>query len=63
MEYIKIKNSDLNVSRICIGGCPMGMYGWGKTNMDDLTASVQAAFESGINFFDTAANDFGQGAR
>lgn len=33
----------------------MGMYGWGKTNMDDLTASVQAAFESGINFFDTAA--------
>lgn len=23
--------------------------------MDDLTASVQAAFESGINFFDTAA--------
>lgn len=55
MEYIKIKNSDLNVSRICIGACPMGMYGWGKTNMDDLTASVQAAFESGINFFDTAA--------
>jgi myo-inositol catabolism protein IolS len=55
LEYIKIKNSDLNVSRICIGGCPMGMYGWGKTNMDDLTASVQAAFESGINFFDTAA--------
>ena len=38
----------------------MGMYGWGKTNMDDLPASVQAAFESGINFFDTAAT-YGRG--
>lgn len=55
MEYLKIKNSDLNVSRICMGGCPMGMYGWGKTNMDDLIASVRAAVENGINFFDTAA--------
>ena len=55
MEYIKIKNSDLKVSRICIGGCPMGMYAWGKTNADDLANSVRTALENGINFFDTAA--------
>ncbi len=61
MEYLKIKNSDLNVSRICMGGCPMGMYGWGKTNMDDLVASVRAAVDNGINFFDTAET-YGLGA-
>ena len=29
MEYIKLKNSDLRVSRLCMGGCPMGGYGGG----------------------------------
>ena len=27
MEYITLKNSDLRVSRLCMGGCPMGGYG------------------------------------
>ena len=54
MEKIKIKNSDLEVSRLCIGGCPMGGYGWGKVCDDDLIDVINQAVEMGINFFDNA---------
>ena len=54
MEKIKIKNSDLEVSRLCIGGCPMGGYGWGKVSDDDLIDVINQAVEMGINFFDNA---------
>ena len=54
MEYIKIKNSDLTVSRLCMGGCPMGAYGWGKVNEKDLINAVHSAIASGITMFDTA---------
>lgn len=54
MEYITLKNSDLNVSRLCMGGCPLGGYGWGNTQETELIEAVQAAVDGGINFFDTA---------
>ena len=54
MEYICLRNSDLNVSRICIGGDPMGGHGWGKTNEAELIQAVNVGIENGINFFDTA---------
>lgn len=54
MEYIKLKNSDLNVSRLCVGGCPMGGYGWGKTSPVELDQAIHTAMHKGINFFDTA---------
>lgn len=54
MEYINIKNSDLKVSRICMGGCPMGGYGWGNVQESSLIDAVHAALDSGVNFFDTA---------
>ncbi len=54
MEYTKIKNTDLNVSRICMGGCPMGQYGWGNVEEQKLLDAVAAALDQGINFFDTA---------
>lgn len=54
MEYITIKNSDLNVSRFCMGGCPMGGYGWGNVREEELVNAVHTALENGINFFDTA---------
>ena len=54
MEKIKIKNSDLEVSRLCVGGCPMGGYGWGKVSDDDLIDVINQAVEMGINFFDNA---------
>lgn len=54
MEYITLKNSDLKVSRLCLGGCPMGGYGWGAVNESELIEAVHTALENGINFFDTA---------
>lgn len=54
MEYIYLKNSDLKVSRLCMGGCPMGGYGWGETQEQELIDAVHTALDNGINFFDTA---------
>ena len=54
MEYITLKNSDLNVSRLCMGGCPMGGYGWGDTQEKDFLDAINAAIDAGLNFFDTA---------
>lgn len=54
MEYIKLQNSDLNVSRVCMGGCPMGGYGWGDVQEQELLDAIHAALDNGINFFDTA---------
>lgn len=54
MEYVQIKNSDLRVSRLCMGGCPMGRYGWGKIREEDLVDAVHTALDCGITMFDTA---------
>lgn len=55
MEYITLKNSDLTVSRLCMGGCPMGGYGWGSNVQEsELVDAVHSALDSGVNFFDTA---------
>lgn len=54
MEYITLKNSDLKVSRICMGGCPMGGYGWGNVQEHELLDAIACAVDNGVNFFDTA---------
>lgn len=54
MEYILLKNSDLKVSRICMGGCPMGGYGWGNVQEQELLDAINVAVDNGVNFFDTA---------
>lgn len=54
MEYITLKNSDLRVSRLCMGGCPMGGHGWGIVQEKDLIDTVHTALDQGVNFFDTA---------
>ncbi|BDZ77306.1 aldo/keto reductase [Claveliimonas bilis] len=54
MEYITLKNSDLKVSRLCMGGCPMGKYGWGDVQENELIDAVHAALDRGITMFDTA---------
>lgn len=51
MEYIMLQNSDIQVSRICMGGCPMGGYGWGDTQENELIDAVHSALDSGVNFF------------
>lgn len=53
-EYITIPKTDLRVSRLCFGGCPMGRYGWGKTDKKDLIEAVRYAIDIGVNFFDTS---------
>lgn len=54
MEYITLRNTDLRVSRLCMGGCPMGGHGWGNVQETELMDAVHAALDSGLNFFDTA---------
>ena len=54
MEYVKLKNTDISVSRLCMGGCPMGGYGWGFVSENAVIATVHRAIDGGINFFDTA---------
>lgn len=54
MEYLKIKNSDLIVSRLCMGGCPMGGYGWGNVRESELLEAVSEAISHGVTMFDTA---------
>lgn len=54
MEYLKLNNSDLTVSRFCMGGCPMGGYGWGNTREEDFIEAIHTALDMGVNFFDTA---------
>ena len=54
MEYVTLKNSDLKVSRFCLGGCPMGGYGWGNVQEQELLDAIHVAFNNGVNFFDTS---------
>ena len=51
MEYRSLGDSDLRVSEICLG--TWTTFG-GSVADDDAIALVDAAFELGINFFDTA---------
>lgn len=37
-----------------MGGCPMGGYGWGEVQENELIDAVHAALDQGITFFDTA---------
>ena len=37
-----------------MGGCPMGGYGWGNVQENELIDAVHAALDQGITFFDTA---------
>ncbi len=57
MEYHQLGNSDLNVSRICLGcmgfGNASGMQNW-ALGFEDSEKIIKHALDLGINFFDTA---------
>lgn len=58
MEYVKLGNSDLNVSRICLGcmgfgDSSSGMHTW-TLDEEQSTEIIKKALKNGINFFDTA---------
>ena len=60
MEYIKLGNSDLKVSRLCLGcmsfGEPdVGQYQW-TLPYEESETIIRKAYECGINFFDTSNN-------
>lgn len=54
MEYKKLGLTNLKISRLGVGGCPIGGYGWGKVSDKDSILAIRKALRLGINFFDTA---------
>lgn len=58
MDYVKLGNTGLDVSRICLGCMSFGevVPGWHSwvLNEDKARPIIQRALELGINFFDTA---------
>ena len=58
MDYRRLGDSDLEVSEICLGS--FLTYGAG-VGREQTEACTRAAFDAGINFFDTA-NVYGRGA-
>lgn len=60
MDYVKLGNTGLQVSRICLGAmsyghATTGMIRWEWTlNEADSRPFIKSAIEQGINFFDTA---------
>src|SRR3954453_10490912 len=58
MNYRRLGDSDLEVSEVSLGSWLTYSGGVGR---EQAEACIQAAFEAGINFFDTA-NVYGRGA-
>lgn len=55
MQYRKLGNTDIDVSVMALGCWPFaGGKVWGEQSDDDSIATVHAALDAGINFFDTA---------
>jgi 1-deoxyxylulose-5-phosphate synthase len=59
MDYVKLGNTGMDVSRLCLGCMSFGSAeGWVHNkwtlNEDDSRTLIKKALELGINFFDTA---------
>lgn len=54
METVALPDIAVPVSRLGLGGCPLGGHGWGDVDDRNSIAAVNTALERGINFFDTA---------
>ena len=62
MEYTKIGNTNIEVSRLCLGCMGFGdnsMYKW-ASSFEDTKNIIGYAIDKGINFFDTA-NQYSNG--
>ena len=60
MEYTVLGNSDLRVSKLCLGcmsfgEADLGAYQW-TLPYDESSNIIHRAYEAGINFFDTSNN-------
>ena len=54
MEYTKITNTNLKVSRIGLGTWGMGGSMWGGSDEQEAILAIHVALERGINLIDTA---------
>ncbi len=54
METLELQRPRLLVTRVGMGGCPMGGHGWGSVDDADSIRAVHRALDLGVNFFDTA---------
>ena len=54
MESFQLARSNLRVSRVGLGGCPLGGHGWGQVDDAESHHAVERAYDLGVNFFDTA---------
>jgi aryl-alcohol dehydrogenase-like predicted oxidoreductase len=53
MEYTRLGETDLEVSRICFGTWQLSGQ-WGSIDREEADAAIRRALELGVNFFDTA---------
>ena len=60
MEYRQLGKTPISISRIGFGGGPAGGYDYGRVDEGEWKYAVQAALDSGVNFFDVA-NVYGLG--
>src|SRR5271156_4204964 len=54
MEFSKIGNTGIEVSRIGLGTWAIGGWMWGGTDEQESIRTIRAAFDRGINLIDTA---------
>src|SRR6185436_13964306 len=56
MDYVRLGNSGLKVSRLCLGAMTYGTPEWRPWVLDEAASRpfIARALEHGINFFDTA---------
>ncbi len=55
MDYIKLPHTDFEVTRMAFGAWPIaGGFNWGPQDEKESKATLRAAYDEGINFFDTA---------
>ncbi len=55
MRFRKLGKSDLEVSTVCCGCWALvGGFNWGEQDQQDSLDALRAAYDAGINFFDTA---------
>ena len=58
MDHVRLGNTGLTVSRLCLGTMVFGR--WGNPDHDDCIRIIRRALDEGINFIDTA-NRYGMG--
>ena len=60
MKTVRLSTSDLVVSRLCFGCWGIiSDFHWGQRDEAQAVATISAALDAGVNFFDTTATSPG----